>query len=164
VASAIQTRYLRLGDGDGEAAKAHVARAMALLQMKPITIPPANHEPRQRPREIPRGGLALWQARRIAAHVEANLAGKIHIKDLAGLLDISSSHFSRAFKCTFGVTAHGWLLRRRIEVAQGLMLTTDSTLTEIAHSCGMADHAHFTHRFRRLVGETPYAWRRMRRG
>jgi hypothetical protein len=32
-----------------------------------------------------RGGLAPWQARRVAAHIDANLAGPIRIKDLATL-------------------------------------------------------------------------------
>jgi transcriptional regulator GlxA family with amidase domain len=56
------------------------------------------------------------------------------------------------------------VLRRRIEVAQGLMLTTSEPLSSIAVTCGMYDQAHFTRAFHRVVGETPYTWRRTRRG
>ena len=149
---------------NGETARAYIAHAMALLHRQPISIPLAPPTPRKRQRQISRGTLGAWQARRVAAHVDANLAGKIHIEDLAALVGFSGSYFSRIFKWTFGISAHAWLTRRRIEAAQGLMLTTDRPLSEIAHRCGMADQSHFTHCFRRLVGETPFSWRRSRRG
>jgi AraC family transcriptional regulator len=151
-------------DGNTEAAKIHIAHAVARLD--------GRHRPqvaisRVTERDIPqiqRGGLAPWQARRVAARVDANLAERISTPQLAKSLNLSASHFSRAFKCTFGVSPHAWVLRRRMEVAQGLMLTTSAPLCEIAVICGMADQAHFTHCFRRVFGETPYAWRRNRRG
>jgi hypothetical protein len=76
---------------------------------------------------------------------------------------LSSGQFCRAFKCTFGMPAHVYLMHRRIEVAQGLMLRTNAPLSEIALRCGMSDQAHFTRTFRRVVGETPCLWRRTRR-
>jgi AraC family transcriptional regulator len=100
----------------------------------------------------------------VTTRVDANLAEKISTPQLARSVNLSASHFSRAFKFTFGVPPHAWVLRRRMEVAQGLMLTTSATLSEIAITCGMADQAHFTRCFRRVVGETPNVWRRSRRG
>jgi len=96
--------------------------------------------------------------------VEANLCRRIPIQELARLLSLSASHFCRAFKCTFGVSPRDYVLRRRIEVAQGLMLGTSEPLSSIAVRCGMCDQAHFTRSFHRIVGETPYAWRRTRQG
>jgi AraC-like DNA-binding protein len=96
--------------------------------------------------------------------VEAHLCRRIHIRELARLLDLSASHFCRAFKCTFGVSPRDYVLRRRIEVAQGLMLTTSEPISSIAVRCGMCDQSHFTRSFHRVVGETPYTWRRTRRG
>ena len=152
-------RHARDGDSDGT--RAHIARAVALLDGHPeprITRQTSNRVPRQ----IQRGGFAAWQSRRLAAHVDANLSGKIVIKDLAASLHISVGHFCRAFKCTFGVPARIWIRRRRIEVAQGLMLTTEASLSEIALSCGMSDQSHFTRSFRRIVGEAPSSWRQTR--
>ena len=141
-------------DGDREATRAHIARAVALLR----------GEPSLGPTRLARGGLPAWQTRRIFAHVEANLCRRIPVRELARLLGLSASHFCRAFKCTFGVPPRDYVLRRRIEVAQGLMLTTSESLSSIAFRCGMCDQAHFTRSFHRIVGETPYAWRRARRG
>jgi AraC family transcriptional regulator len=36
-------------------------------------------------------------------------------------------------------------------------------LSEIALSCGLADQSHLSRWFRRIVGETPHAWRRIQR-
>jgi AraC-like DNA-binding protein len=98
------------------------------------------------------GGLS---ALRLAAHVDTNLSCKIVIKELAASLDISVGQFCRSFKCTFGMPARIWIRQLRIEFAQGLMLTTRASLSEIALCCGMSDQSHFTSSFRRLVGESP---------
>jgi AraC family transcriptional regulator len=148
----------RARDGDSDGARAHISRALALLdghQGARVTRQPSDRGPRR----IPRGGFAAWQSRRLAAHVDANLAGKIVIKDLAASLDISVGHFCRAFKHTFGMPARIWIRHRRIELAQALMLTTGASLSEIALNCGMSDQSHFTRSFRRIVGETPSSWR-----
>jgi len=151
-------------DGNCEAAKAYIARAIALLRGEPSTIP-ANVRPLDgATREIVRGGLAAWQKRRLTAYIDAHLTGRIRIEELAQLLNLSESHFSRAFRCAFGTSAHEYLTRRRIEVAQSLMLTTGESLCAIALRCGLSDQSHFTRVFRRIVGETPYAWRRTRCG
>ena len=109
-----------------------------------------------------RGGLATWQIRRVTAHIEADLAAKVRIRDLAGLIEVSSSHFSRAFKQSFADTPHRYVMRRRVERAKTLMLATKTSLGRIAADCGFADQPHFNRHFRRLVGENPNAWRRAR--
>jgi AraC family transcriptional regulator len=151
-------------EGDREATTAHIAHAVALLRRRPSPNPNDIHSLSRLEIPVVRGGLPAWQARRVFAHVEANLCRRIPIREIAGLLDLSASHFCRAFKCTFGVSPRDYVLRRRIDVAQGLMLTTSEPLSSIAVRCGMCDQPHFTRSFRRLVGETPYAWRRSRCG
>jgi AraC-like DNA-binding protein len=59
--------------------------------------------------------------------------------------------------------ARVYILRRRIEVAQAMMLTTAEPFRSIAMICGMCDQRHFTRSFRRIVGETPSMWRHTRR-
>jgi AraC-like DNA-binding protein len=108
------------------------------------------------------GGLAPWQVRRLKTHMEENLSGKIHCEDLARLVRLSVSHFMRAFKESFGCAPHAFLIRRRVERAQSLMLTTDEALGQIALACGLADQSHLTRLFQKCVGESPGAWRRAR--
>lgn len=107
-----------------------------------------------------RGGLQPWQVRRVTEHVEAQLGRAIPIAELAGIAKLSSGYFSLAFKVSFGDSPHNFIMRKRVERAQSLMLSTSDSLSEIACDCGLVDQAHLTRLFRKFVGDTPLAWRR----
>jgi AraC family transcriptional regulator len=109
---------------------------------------------------LARGGLAPWQIRRVIAYIDSHLAERIKIPDLRALTHLSGSHFSRAFRTSFGDSPYGFVIRRRIESAQKLMLETSEPLCEIALRCGLCDQAHLSRLFRRAVGMSPSAWRR----
>jgi AraC family transcriptional regulator len=107
-----------------------------------------------------RGGLAPWQKRKIERHVRENIDGPLPVDKLARQLSLSASHFTRAFRETFAVPPHTYIVRSRLEMAQQLMLSTGDALSQIALACGFADQSHFSKAFRRGVGESPNAWRR----
>lgn len=113
-------------------------------------------------KEPARGGLSPWQVRKVMCHIEAHLDRTIRNEDLASLVRLNPSHFGRAFRNSFGEPPHEYVIRRRVERAQGLMLSTDASLSDIALDCGLADQSHLTRLFRRIVGESPSAWRRAR--
>ena len=106
------------------------------------------------------GRLAPWQERRLKAHIEANLTVSLTTVDLAAVVNLSPSYFSRAFKRSFGTPPHSYLTIRRTMRAQDLMLTTDEPLSQIAIACGLVDQSHLCRLFRRTVGRNPRAWRR----
>jgi AraC family transcriptional regulator len=164
VAAQLIEAACRARDGDRAATTAHIAHAVALLRGIPSLDTSDIRLPSDVETRVVRGGLPAWQTRRVIAHVEANLSRRIPVQELARLLGLSASHFCRAFKCRFGTSPRAYVLRRRVELAQGLMLTTSEPLSSIAVRCGMCDQPHFTRSFHRIVGETPYTWRRTRRG
>src|SRR6202795_1481469 len=110
-----------------------------------------------------RGGLAPWQESRAKEAMDANLDREIHIAQLAYECGLSASQFARAFRQSTGCPPHRWLLQRRIERAQNLLLTSDKTLPEIASSCGFSDQSHLTRAFGQTVGTPPGLWRRTKR-
>jgi AraC-like DNA-binding protein len=112
------------------------------------------------PATLARGGLAPWQARRVTALIETSLRSSIRVRDFNAITGLSTSHFARAFKASFGETVHTYIVRRRMERAQELMLTTNESLCQIALECGLCDQAHFSRLFRRIFGITPGLWRR----
>ncbi|UDL94410.1 AraC family transcriptional regulator [Lichenihabitans sp. PAMC28606] len=110
--------------------------------------------------EVVTRGLAPWQARRAAEVLRSRLDGGVRLNVLARECGMSVSHFARSFRATFGLSAHGWLVRRRIEVAQDLLLTSTHPLVEIALQSGFSDQAAFNRTFRHVVGVSPGKWRR----
>ncbi len=108
-------------------------------------------------------GLAGWQVRRVKAFVDANLGQAIRIRDLSEVTRRSPTHFCRAFKLTFDISPHAYVVRRRLDHAVRLMLATDAPLCEIALACGFSDQAHLSKLFRQRAGQSPAAWRRERR-
>jgi AraC family transcriptional regulator len=115
-------------------------------------------------RDLPRGNLAPWQARRAKEYLSANLYGDIPLASVATECNLSVSHFSHAFRRTFGRSPHRWLMERRIDAVQNLLLTSQLTLAEIASKCGFADQPALNRCFKRVLGESPGKWRKSRKG
>jgi transcriptional regulator GlxA family with amidase domain len=135
---------------DRRAARACLARASALV-----------HAERDRDATAcTKGALAAWQVKRLTVFIDANLGGTITTEDLTRIVQMSTGHFFRSFKRSFGDAPFAYIARRRMQRAQELMLTTDEPLCQIALACGLCDQSHFTRVFRRVMGESPNAWRR----
>jgi AraC family transcriptional regulator len=142
-------------DTDLRAAKSCIQRAAALLGINLSA---------ERNGAIPysylQGGLAPWQAKRIRAYIEEQLDSSIRATDLAEVVQLSTSHFFRAFRKSFGEPPITYIMHRRIRRAQELMLASQAPLSQVALECGMCDQAHLCRCFRRIVGTSPGVWRR----
>ena len=140
-------------DQDANVAKREIHRALELLLDSVVRIP----------FDRPVQGLAAWQARGVVNHVLANLESPIRIEDLAAVTRLSKSHFSRAFKLSFRVSPHAYIVALRVSHARALLSDGDEQISQIAAACGFADQAHFCRVFHRSVGCAPGLWRRRRR-
>ena len=141
-------------DTDRRAAKSCIQRAAALLG---IDLGLGGDEAAKSPCQ---GGLALWQAKLLKSFIEDKLDSSIRATDLAGVVQLSPSHFCRAFRKTFGESPLAYIRGRRVRRAQELMSTSRLRLSQVALECGMCDQAHLSRVFRRIVGINPNAWRR----
>ncbi|MGH9310244.1 MAG: helix-turn-helix domain-containing protein, partial [Vicinamibacterales bacterium] len=79
-----------------------------------------------------RGGLSPAALRRVQLFVEANLARRIRLEDLAQRAGLSLHHFARAFKVSAGMTPRAFVEARRLERARQMMDETGRTLAAIA--------------------------------
>jgi len=138
---------------DREKARSSLEDALALLRTSPEDRMAVSAR-------APRGGLAPWQARRVAAYVHLHIGTSLRASELAKLVRLSYSHFNRAFKVSFNETPTAYIMRQRMRLAQDKMLTTGHPLSQVALECGLCDQAHFSRMFRRIVGESPRLWRR----
>jgi AraC family transcriptional regulator len=114
-------------------------------------------------RESTVGELAMWQKRRASSLIHERLAGELTLTELAAECRLSPNHFARAFKRSFGVPAHQYLINQRINMAKNLLLHGDLPLLSVALECGFADQSAFNRSFRAIVKTSPGAWQRDQR-
>jgi AraC-like DNA-binding protein len=144
-------------DTDRAAAKASIAQASSLLQVQ------VERATARSPNNRALGGLTTWQIHRVSTFVDEHLERPIRVEDMGQVLRLSVTYFRRAFRRSFGETPHGYLIRRRLDWARHLMLTSDMALSEVAQACGFADQSHLCRQFRQCIGASPASWRRERR-
>ncbi len=115
----------------------------------------------QRPRVgAARGGLAPMVRRVVIERIEAYLDQQITVGQMAAWATLSEHHFALAFRQSFAVTPHAWVLTRRIERAKTLLRQHPTwSLDAIAQNCGLASASHLVRRFRIQTGVSPGRWR-----
>ncbi|MFR1267076.1 MAG: helix-turn-helix transcriptional regulator [Gemmiger formicilis] len=86
----------------------------------------------------------------------------LSLASLSAMLDVSPNHLSACIKKSEGETFINILVRRRMETAQTLLLTTDLQIQEIARRCGYTDQHYFSYCFKKYSGTSPVALRRAR--
>jgi len=142
--------------GNKDDARRYIVRATALLQAEADFRDPEFGDIAT----ATRCQLAPWQVTRVLRFIDGHLGEKIGPKNFAAVARLSNSHFAHAFRATVGEAPYAYLIRRRVGRAKELMLETDFPLAQIALECGLADQAHMTRLFTRIVGTSPGAWRR----
>lgn len=106
-----------------------------------------------------RGGLALWQVRRICDLLQSDLSANPSLAELATLVGLSTEHFCRAFKASTGLPPHAWFVAQRVERARELLASTKLSVEEIAAQVGYAEPSHLARMFRRAHGVNPTQYR-----
>lgn len=139
------------------AAHDYLARARALLSRNLVVVTPATQH-------VGKQVLAPWQIAKVRAFIEENLETTIKTEELVALTRLSASYFFRAFKGSFGMPPHAYIVTRRIDRAQRLLMSTNDPLCQIALAVGLNDQAHLSRLFRQQTGRTPGSWRRENRG
>ena len=85
----------------------------------------------------------------------------ITLADLAASAGLSRMHFATQFRAATGLRPHDYVLRRRIDRAQQILLNPATSVIDAALDVGFQTHAHFSAVFKRLTGQTPGRWRQL---
>jgi len=101
----------------------------------------------------------LAHLRRARDLIDREYARPLDVAALARAALMSSAHFSRQFRATYGETPYAYLMTRRIERAQALLRLGEMSVTEVCVAVGCSSLGSFSARFTQVVGETPRAYR-----
>ena len=105
-------------------------------------------------------GLAPGTRRRLEAFVRDGLARDIRVEEMAALAGLSTGHFGRAFRQSYGVSPYQYVLAQRLARAQALLVETDRPIAEVASACGFGGPSQFGAQFLRAFGCAPRDYRK----
>lgn len=89
------------------------------------------------------------------SYIQTHLSEPITVELLAGQVNQSTHYFSKTFLLATGQRPLEYVMHKRIERAQFLMLTTAVSLSEIALETGFESLSYFSRSFRKVVGQSP---------
>ena len=72
---------------------------------------------------------------------------------------LSKPYFIKLFKSNMKMAPLQYINRKKMEYAQFLLLSGNTSIKEIAHLLGFEDDSYFIRLFKRIMGETPGAYR-----
>ena len=101
----------------------------------------------------------LAHLRRARDLMDREYAMPLDVAALARAALMSTAHFSRQFRATYGETPYAYLMTRRIERAKALLRGDDLSVTEVCMAVGCTSLGSFSARFTQMVGQTPTAYR-----
>jgi len=103
--------------------------------------------------------FTLPALRRARDLIDLRYAEPLDLATLAREAGYSKFHFARAFAAAYGETPRDYLTRRRLERAKALLRAANLSITEICFLVGFESLGSFSSLFRRVVGQTPSAYR-----
>ena len=110
----------------------------------------------------PISGLLKYNIQPILLYINVNLEQDIGIEQLAGIACLSKDHFSKMFKSIIGMAPCEFIIRKRIEKAQFLLLTTDMSQDQIIGKTNFKSDSYFCRIFKKYTSYTPANYRKQR--
>ncbi len=95
-----------------------------------------------------------------AEYIRHHISEVVTIESLAQRACMTKDNLIRIFKREMGITPMRYINKKKIEMAQLLLVTTDLPVKQIAYRIAFDDHSYFNRLFKKLVGITPLEYRR----
>ncbi|HEY3417505.1 MAG TPA: AraC family transcriptional regulator [Armatimonadota bacterium] len=96
----------------------------------------------------------------VLEYIDRHLAEPLTLEQLAALLQLHPTYFANIFSACFGEGPITYVVRHRIERAQGLLGWTTYSVQEIAEMVGFADPFYFSRAFAKQTSFSPTQFRK----
>lgn len=130
----------------------HLCNLFSFILLNKLYIPA--------PEESLHKSSRIGQIKAVLSFIEQNYGSAISLNDLANLVNMNPRYFCRVFQEVVKQTPMDYVISYRIEQAAIMLVTTQTSITDIAMASGFNDHSYFTKTFKRINGVTPRAYRK----
>ena len=97
---------------------------------------------------------------KVCTYIQNHYSESISLKQVSDLVFMTESNFCKFFKKATSTTFSDYLNDLRINEACHLLLSSEDTVSKIAHNCGFESLSYFNRVFLRKKGITPTGFRR----
>ena len=98
--------------------------------------------------------------KKIVEYIKNNIQENLSLKKLAEFSGLSPNYLHMLFSRTMNITINEYITILRLEKAKGCLVTTDSSVSEIALECGFENIPYFSYVFKRGVNVSPSQFRK----
>ena len=81
------------------------------------------------------------------------------VEELADKACLTKSYLIRYFRQTMGITPLQYVIQKKIQHSQSLLLGTGKSVQHVAQAVGIDDVSYFIRLFRKNIGYTPQQYR-----
>lgn len=92
-------------------------------------------------------------------HIRNHISKPLSLDELSSMACMSKDHYIRMFKQSTGQTPVLYIVSRRMEKAELLLVTTTMPVKQLAREVGYEDTSYFNRLFRKHVGLSPQMYR-----
>lgn len=96
---------------------------------------------------------------RIMDYVYDHLHEKISLDSIAQTLGMNKTYLCKAFKDETDMSIGNYIILRKVEAAQNMLVYSDYSFIEISNILGFSSHSHFIECFKKITGMTPKKYR-----
>jgi AraC-like DNA-binding protein len=94
--------------------------------------------------------------------IQQRLGDNVSIAEWSAACGLNPDYFSRMFKVHTGMSPKTWLIEARLQRAARMLAYKESTVEQVATSCGFNCPFHFSRSFKRRFGLPPASYRSVR--
>jgi AraC-like DNA-binding protein len=92
-------------------------------------------------------------------YINQHYQEKLKLEDTAATVGFSKFHFTRIFKQYMNMTFYEYLNKKRVECAEGLLCSTEMSITDVAMNSGFSSMSAFDRTFKSATGLSPSEFR-----
>lgn len=96
----------------------------------------------------------------IMAYIDENFARPISLNSLSTLFFMSPGHINHLMAAEYGISPIDYVIRKRINAAQWVLVMKDTPVKDIALDLGYDSIEHFIKQFKKRTGLTPSQYRK----